>query len=217
MIKPISDRTWNQLVEINRGLSALGKSPEGVFAPAVGPKYIPGADTSLLYIGKSAGPLGTKVGSNYDQSSSITSSTNWMITKRNNSAFWKFAELFDPSRKAIAWTNVCKMDEGDGGRPPTRRFWDAVADIHVQALAEEIDRLQPRLALFVVAGFGHGAIETALQDTGYRNVPSPIGAETRMWENDHGRYALATRHPQGWSREERAPAVSFAKKLLGLH
>ena len=112
-MKIISDETWAELVEINQ---RAGWASEGVFAPAMGPDFVRGQ--GLLYVGKSAGPLGSKVGSTYDQAGSSAASIDWMISKRNKSAFWQFVDNVDFQRLTISWTNLCKMDVRGGQRPP---------------------------------------------------------------------------------------------------
>src|SRR4051794_27975946 len=87
---PITDGTWKSLTDANREAVAAGWAQAGVFAPGVGPEYAPGEFGSLLFIGKSAGPLGNAVGSCDDQQASARASTQWMIERRNTSAFWQF-------------------------------------------------------------------------------------------------------------------------------
>lgn len=105
---PISAATWDSLVKKNCDAVTNGWAQQGVFGTGVGRNYRTGL--GLLYIGKSAGPLGEKVGSGEGQASSCEASTEWMISKRNRSAFWQFVDKIDPTRQSIAWTNVCKMD-----------------------------------------------------------------------------------------------------------
>ncbi|MER8435400.1 hypothetical protein NKH36_19000 [Mesorhizobium sp. M1312] len=213
---PISAHTWSRLTECNEKLANAGLSPRGVFAPASGPGYERGGRRALLYVGKSAGPLGTKVGSGSDQTSNIAASTRWMIERHNKSAFWQFAELFDRSRHSLAWTNVCKMDQGDGSRPPSLTFWGTVAAAHVQALKEEIIAFKPRVTLFVTSEFARGSIQALLEGLGYRLLPSGAGGEwTKLWSDGGHGYAVLTRHPQGWSTADRAGTVKLVKELLG--
>jgi hypothetical protein len=46
-----------------------------------------------------------------------------MIELRNMSAFWQFADRIDPTRRRIAWTNICKMDRIGGKTPPKECEW----------------------------------------------------------------------------------------------
>ncbi|MER8440279.1 hypothetical protein NKH36_28455 [Mesorhizobium sp. M1312] len=140
---PISDATWKQLTECNRVAVKQGWASPGVFATGVGPEYDPTSNLALLYVGKSAGPLGTLVGSNTNQTTSGAASTKWMVEKRNKSAFCQMIDLIDPSRRRIAWTNISKMDEVGGSRPLPANRWPAIAEPHLQALKEEIASLAP--------------------------------------------------------------------------
>src|SRR5271165_3352387 len=85
---PISDTTWERLVSASRKPWA----DFGVFGTALGPEYVPGTPGSLLYVGKSAGPLGAKVGSVYAQAASAEASKQWMIGMCDRSPFWRFID-----------------------------------------------------------------------------------------------------------------------------
>lgn len=63
----ISDEVWSALVSANERAVANGWAEPGVFGPGVGPAYEVGGHSSVLYVGKSAGPLGSRVGSSFDQ------------------------------------------------------------------------------------------------------------------------------------------------------
>lgn len=69
----IGHGTWRRLVEANR---SAAWAERGVFATGIGPEYLPGGRSSLLYVGKSAGPLGAAVGSGEDQIRSASASTH---------------------------------------------------------------------------------------------------------------------------------------------
>src|SRR3954452_2881997 len=120
---PISEATWRRLTKANEEAVAAGWAEPGVFATGIGPKYSAGQTNSLLYVGKSAGPLGKAVGSCQDQRASARESRDWMTGRKNKSAFWQFVDRVDRTRETIAWTNVCKMDRKGGKRPPTEREW----------------------------------------------------------------------------------------------
>jgi len=210
---PISDATWDELIECNRRVVNAGMSSVGVFAPGIGPAYQPGGRRSLLYVGKSAGPLNAAVGSNLDQLSSIQASTEWMIERRNKSAFWQFLELFDKSRRTVAWTNLCKMDERDGSRPPTSLFWNMFEGAHRKAFQEEVRSFQPRVILFATSGFARHSVQRLLQDLQYKPVTSLSDGQTHLRAGQYGQ-AIETRHPQGWSTSDRAGAVALVRARL---
>lgn len=212
---PIAARTWKQLAECNRVAVKQGWASPGVFATGVGPEYDLTSDLALLYVGKSAGPLGTLVGSNTNQKASGAASTKWMVEKRNKSAFWKMVDLIDPSRRRIAWTNICKMDEVGGSRPPPAYRWPNIAQPHITALKEEIEFLRPRVILFVTSGYGGEAVANVLDDLGYRS--RAVGFRdgyTKLSVTPDGAFAIETRHPQGWPTGERNKVVELVKKLL---
>lgn len=212
---PISDRTWRQLVACNQEAAKEGWASPGVFATGVGPDYDPKNKLALLYVGKSAGPLGTLVGSGGDQIASAAASTKWMIEKRNKSAFWQMVDLLDPSRRRIAWTNVCKMDEVGGNRPPPAHRWQGVSEPHQRALTEEIKYLSPRVILFATSGYCRDTISDVLEELSYRSQPLNFGdGYTRLKATSGGAFAIETRHPQGWPNQERNRVVELVRKLL---
>ena len=73
----------------------------GIFGTAKGPEYGQDGYPTLLYVGKSDGPLGSEAGSAYDQDTSCQASTKWMLEFRNRSPFWQFVDHIDPSRQHI--------------------------------------------------------------------------------------------------------------------
>lgn len=111
---PITDATWQRLVAANEEAVANGWAQPGIFGTGVGPDYRAGTSGSILYVGKSAGPRGSQVGSTHHQAASIDASTTWMIERRNKSAFWQMIDSIDRTRRTLAWTNVCKMDRQGG-------------------------------------------------------------------------------------------------------
>ncbi|MGX8011840.1 hypothetical protein ACVDG8_024150 [Mesorhizobium sp. ORM8.1] len=212
---PISDRTWSQLVALNQDAAQEGWASSGVFATGIGPEYNPKSKLALLYVGKSAGPLGTLVGSASDQIASAAASTKWMIEKRNKSAFWQMVDLLDPSRRRIAWTNICKMDEVGGKRPPPAHRWQGISVPHQMALTEEIKYLSPRVILFATSGYCEDTISDVLEELGYRSQPLNFrDGYTRLKATSDGAFAIETRHPQGWLSPERNRVVELARKLL---
>jgi hypothetical protein len=195
LLRPIASQTWEKLVAFNREGVADEWAEAGVFAPGIGPDYRPGG---LLYIGKSAGPLGSKVGSDYDQRKSVLASTQWMTDKINNSDFWRLVDRFDSTRRSIAWTNVCKMDQKGGARPPTKQ-WPRMADVHITALSEEISSLKPGALLFVTGRHYKKDIHLLLNRLGFREEPTELDdGWTRLSKAPTGMIAVETRHPQGW-------------------
>lgn len=212
---PISEETWRQLVACNQEAAEEGWASPGVFATGIGPEYDPGSKLALLYVGKSAGPLGTLVGSGRDQFASGVASTKWMIEKRNKSAFWQMLELLDPSRRRIAWTNVCKMDEVGGRRPPPAHRWQGISEPHQRALTEEIKYLSPRVILFATSGYCGDTISNVLEELGYISQPLNFrDGYTRLNATSDGAFAIETRHPQGWANLERNRVAELARKLL---
>src|ERR1700730_14447390 len=119
----ISESTWGRLLKANEESVQTGWANRGVFATGIGPDYQRGMAGSLLCVGKSAGPLAQAVGSCCDQAESSRASTEWMIERRNKSAFLQFIDKIDSTRRRIAWSNVCKMDRIGGQRPPTDANW----------------------------------------------------------------------------------------------
>lgn len=211
---PISDVTWSALVECNRRAVMAGWATEGVFAPGIGPDYVPGSAFSLLYVGKSPGPLGTAVGSGYDQRRGIQASTSWMIGRKNPSPFWRFVDLFDPTRRRIAWSNIAKMDRVDG-RFPKSAEWRSVAKPHFEALREEILSLRPRVTLFVTSETGNDIVDALCDELGYRECEWRDGrATTRLLGNSSGQYLVRARHPHGWSNDGQRGTVSLVRPLL---
>src|SRR5260370_22137824 len=149
---PISKTTWRRLIEDNEAAVRAGWAAPGVFATGIGPEYQRGSLGSLLYVGKSAGPCGKDVGSYHDQVARGLVSTKWMIATRNRSAFWQFVDMIVPTRRRIAWTNVCKMDRIGGQKPPTDAKWSDVADSCRSALTDGIESLAPHVIRLPTSG-----------------------------------------------------------------
>ena len=101
----IRPATWAGLIDVNSKAVQRGPAEPGVFATAVGPSYSIGGPRSIFYVGKSAGPLGERVGLTNDQAASTRASTDWMVTRRNLSAFWQMIDKLDRSRLSLAWSN----------------------------------------------------------------------------------------------------------------
>lgn len=212
---PITAGTWKKLVDCNRISVDAGWASSGVFAPGIGPEYDPGSKLALHYVGKSAGPLGKLVASNHDQAASVFASTKWMVERRNKSAFWQMLDLIDPSRRKVAWTNICKMDEIGGSRPPPAHRWRGLSEPHFTALKEEIASLTPRVILFATSGYCGDAVASSLEDLGYtRKALRFRDGHTKLTATSEGAFAIETRHPQGWPTSERDRVVDLTRKLL---
>jgi hypothetical protein len=214
-ILPISGDVWSRLVEANARAAAAGWAAPGVFATGIGPEYRPGSPGSLLYVGKSAGPLGQAVGSCVDQAESSAASTAWMISRRNKSAFWQFAEKIDPTRRHIAWTNICKMDRVGGARPPSDGEWSQVADVCMAALHDEIHALKPQVTLFATSRLYQTDVDRLLAKLGYRLIAIDIDdGWTSCLRSQSDSFLILTRHPQGWPSTSRDKVVSLVLRLL---
>ena len=210
---PISYANWQRLTEANRMAVQNGWAAPGVFATGIGPDYRPGG---FLYVGKSAGPLAEAVGSGTDLAVSMEASTRWMIERRNLSAFWQFVDRIDRTRRSIAWTNVCKMDVRGGGRPPLGRQWQQVAESCMATLREELDVLAPKVVVFAISKAYLPDTEAMLSTMGYRRVPSHLDGDgwTTLYVAGSGRYAITTRHPQGWPSPDRDRVIDQLRSLL---
>jgi hypothetical protein len=212
---PISSGTWRRLVEANRCGVQRGWAEAGVFGPGIGPQYEPNGPASLLYVGKSAGPLGTAVGSVYDQAATIRASTEWMTGFRNKSAFWQMVDKVDPTRLRISWTNVCKMDQLGGQRPPSGAMWKEIADACMTGLAEEIGSLSPRVVLLATSGAYSADVRRLIADLGYR--PQLLDFEdgwTSLFVDPVGKSVIETKHPQGWPNTRRDRVVELVRQIL---
>ena len=208
----ISATTWQRLVDLNLEQARTGSVREGVFATGIGPDYHLG--DGLLYIGKSAGPLGDRVGSCADQALSSAASATWMIAKRNLSAFWQFVDQIDPSRRSVAWTNVAKMDAPSGKRP-SGMTWVQMADASIAALHDEIETLAPKVIVFAISTDYLIDVQGLLADRGYIREPSEFAdGWTTVYRHSGSQCAVTTRHPQGWPRTMRDPVISCVKQLL---
>ena len=211
----ISPEVWDRLTTENRRACEAGWAQPGVFATGIGPAYKPGASRSLLYIGKSAGPLGSLVGSAADQTLSSRASTEWMISRRNKSTFWQMVERIDPSRRNIAWTNVCKMDRIGGQQPPTSSEWRQIRGVCMRALKDEFLSLRPRATLCATSEYLRQDIEDVLVELGFS--PRPIDFEdgwTSAFASPDGQQAVLTRHPQGWLSADRDRVVAYVNDIL---
>ncbi|MBI2719023.1 MAG: hypothetical protein HY245_16295 [Rhizobiales bacterium] len=207
----ISVKNWNALVEMNCEAVRAGWAEAGVFATGIGPHVKP---DGLLYIGQSAGPLGADVGSDYEQSRSIAASTRWMVERLHpNSLFWHMADDLDPTRRNLAWTNVCKMDKRGGGEPP-RKYWPHLSSAHIAALHDEMDALQPRVLLFVTGSFAEHEIQELIRDRGYKHSAILLQDGVRQAFELKDSIAIVTRHPRGWRKDKRDRVVALVKENL---
>lgn len=211
---PISACNWRDLVQANERAMQAGWASRGVFGPAIGPEYAAGSQRNLLYVGKSAGPLGDAVGVGFDREASIAASTKWMIERKNKSAFWQFVDQLDPTRRSIAWTNVCKINTVDG-RPPSGERWAAIAETCMAALADEIDVLAPALVIFAISDQYRTEVHHLLSARGYQRQNLEFHDRwTELFATAGLAFAMLTKHPQGWTRDQRDVIVRMAAKLM---
>jgi hypothetical protein len=212
---PISPAVWKRLVESSQQAVSAGWAEEGVFATGIGPEYRRGVPGSLLYVGKSAGPLGHAVGSCTDQASSGLASMQWMVGRKNLSAFWQFVDKFDRTRRRIAWTNICKMDRQGGERPPSDAEWSQVSEVCIAALADEISSLLPQVTVLATSAAYQSDVAVLLRQLGYAAVP--VGFDdgwTTCLRCPEGRYAIQTKYPQGWASASRDRVVDLTMRLM---
>ena len=208
----VSDRTWSRLVDASHAATAKGWATPGVFATAVGPEFVPGSSNSLLYVGKSGGPLIFDVGLQDDQQAGQEATTRWMIERRNPSAFWRFADMLVTRRQQLAWSNLAKIDV-EGSRPPGVRQWKQIEEPCLAALREEMQTLDPRRIVFATHKYQRGNVLAVLQgDLGF----TPHGAGNKLpgaefLTDANGRLAAIIRHPQGWHRDARDPVAQYIR------
>jgi hypothetical protein len=167
--RPISEAVWGKLIQCSRSVTVRDWATSGVFATAVGPEYVAGSVDSLLYVGRAGGPLIDSVGLSYDYLSCARAATNWMIERRNPSAFWQFADLIVSDRKQIAWSNLAKIDTRTAG-PPNANQWNTIRRECMEALSDEINFLRPARTVFVTSDFGLAEITSFLKSLQYRQV-----------------------------------------------
>jgi hypothetical protein len=213
---PISPAVWDRLVEANQRAVLAGWAADGVFATGIGSKYERGGNASLLYIGKSAGPKGALVGSCSDQARSGFASSQWMFNRENKgSPFWQFLEKIDEKRQRTAWTNICKMNREGGERPLAASEWSQISDACMAALGNEIAWLLPQVAVFTTSGIYQTNIDTLLSSLGYTKMTLDFSdGWTFCHRSAEGRYAIETRHPQGWNRVPRDRVINLIVRLL---
>jgi hypothetical protein len=213
-MKVICDQTWQSLMQANEDAKEKWEA-RGIFAAGIGPSFKPGSRGSLLYVGKSAGPLHDRVRSCLDQEASARASAQWMINRCNKkSAFWHFADQITREREKIAWTNICKMDSGSGDRPPRKAMWDQIAKPCIAALKEEIRALRPHVTVFVTSGYCQDDVMKLVERLGYQPFPLTFSERHTTAFSSAGRYVIMTRHPQGWSKTGRDQVVELVKTLL---
>ncbi len=213
MLQTIKTSTWSELVKANAEAVDAGWAERGVFATGIGDRYKAGG---ILYVGKSAGPLGTNVASGLVLHENIAASTRWMLEKRNLSAFWQMIDRLDPTRRNIAWTNICKMDEKGGKRPPVR-YWPELAAVHIEALNDEIAALKPAMILMATSGFGAHDVRGLIADLGFKQQVLDFNdGRTRLYRTSDGRACIETRHPQGWPNFERDRVIELVRREMRL-
>ena len=201
--RPISETVWNKLVQRARSVTVRDWATNGVFATAVGPDYVAGSDESILYVGKAGGPLIDSVGLSSDYLSCSRAATNWMIERRNPSAFWQFADLLVSDRRKMAWSNLAKIDTRTAG-PPSPSQWRAIRTECIEALSDEIKSLRPSRTVFVTSDFGFTDIVELLKSFHFGQViPEAALDRTLVFRNSLGQTAVITRHPQGWEKDRR--------------
>jgi hypothetical protein len=215
MTLSIAHATWQRLVEANKRAVQAGWATPGVFGTGVGPEYRADGAGSLLYVGKSAGPLGHAVGSCDDQVASGAASTAWMVGRNNKSALWQSVDKIDRTRCSIAWTNICKMDRVGGQRPPSAAEWSQVANACMAALEEEILTLSPWVTVFATSGIYQSDLRSLLARLEYRPVELDFNdGWTKCSQSPHGRFAIETKHPQGWDGASRNRVIELTVRLL---
>lgn len=209
----ITEEVWNDLCDANRRAVSDGWAEAGVFGTGIGPEYVTGGANSILYVGKSAGPLGAAVGSVYEQLASSNASMSWMVERRNLSAFWQLIDRFDSTRRSISWTNLSKFDRAGGTRPPSQLEWGQIKGVCLRALESEWTSLRPKLMLFATSDFGLAEIEHLAAAQGGIEKPMPFeDGCTRVWSFGGGQYWVKTRHPQGWRSSNIDRLELFLKK-----
>ena len=138
-----------------------------------------------------------------------------MTGRRNLSAFWQFVDIIDPSRRRIAWTNICKMDRIGGKRPPSGREWSEVADISMAALAEEIESLSPKVIVFATSTTYKPEVNSLLSQLLYTPIRLPFDdGWTSCTKSSDGKFAIQTKHPQGWDRNSRDRVIDLVLRLM---
>ncbi len=207
---PIKAATWKSLVDANKASSWAGC---GVFGTGIGRGYQ--SSRHLLYVGKSAGPLGSQVGSGLDQAESSKASTDWMEGRKNLSAFWQFVDKIDPTRHRLAWTNICKFDCHGGKKPPSAKQFAEIAEVCMAALGEEIRFLSPKITVIAASDAYAQAVTDLLEELNFKPIDHGDTLDlTTCYEAPDGAYAIRTRHPQGWPNSKRDPVIKFTKYLL---
>ena len=209
----VTDRNWQCLVDANHSAVKQGWAQRGVFGTGIGPDYSSGHPNTILYVGKSAGPLGSAVGSTQEQSESIAASTSWMMERRNPSSFWQFIDLFDKSRRFVAWTNIIKMDRKSGAEPPRPHECNQVWEANAAAFCDELDSLKPRLILFATSKYMRSETVDLLRTRGFSNFYEQIDDGHTLIMSDRFSFAVFTRHPQGWPNEERKRIAAGISRL----
>jgi hypothetical protein len=213
MAAPISQKTWQELIELNGKCSWAKK---GVFATAVGRHYISNSPQSILYVGKSAGKRGENVSLANSQIDVGIDAAHWMETWRltnSRSNFWQLiSKITDVNN--IAWTNVSKMDKlGTKGEPPRGRNWKAISHLCIQSLSEEIQYLKPKNIIFVISKDYKAEVVKFLTDSNFQfDRILPDGC-TEIYKNNDV-LAFMTKHPLGWSNIERSHLISTVSKRI---
>lgn len=208
---PISPGTWDALVAANHRAHQAGWAAEAVFGTGIGPDYRPGG---ILWVGKSAGPLGSAVGSTHSQVESVAASTRWMVQRENRrSAFWQMAELLDPTRRSLAWTNLSKLDRVGGGIPPKAGEWPSIAAECKAAFVEEIESLRPGIIVLATSSIYPSDVAAVLHQLQFtRDHVELNDGHTSVYTNG-GSYLVSTKHPQGWAADARNRVVELVKSL----
>ena len=190
---PISDATWQCLTKANFSDWAR----YGVFATAFDREDF-SQRCRLLYVGKSPGPKGDKLGLNHDQRDSGQKTWEWMIDRKNSSPFWWFIDdIVKREREHIAWTNVCKMDQKNGKEPNSKQWREIEAPCFV-ALKEEITFLKPKVTLFVTKNQPcccQRAFDDLLVDLGYNQTHEVAIELVACWRKSTEQFAFITPHP----------------------
>ena len=213
--QPIRNETWRLLQQANVAAVAAGWAASGVFATGVGPEYLTAGPTSLLYVGKSAGPLASLVGSSLSLSDSLAASRRWMVERQNRrSAFWQMIERIDPTRRSIAWTNLIKMDRVGGALPPNVTESASVWAACQCALEDELEFLRPRVIIFATSDYLRGEVVELIERRGMTcELSRDADGWTGLWRSPSST-AIVTKHPLGWDRRARERVIALATAAL---
>lgn len=144
----------------------------------------------------------------------MAASARWMIQRENRrSGFWQMAELLDPTRQSLAWTNLSKMDRIGGRKPPEPSEWASIAKECKTAFAEEIEHLRPGVTVLTTSSIYAEDVAEVLAQFSFEPTLCEIDdGFTSVYTNGRS-YVVSTKHPQGWGREQRKNVIELVRKL----